>query len=88
MALRVLITDGKHFTNFKTLRAVLDALLVNRLPDVELLTASGPGVPMLAASYATERGLKLRALVPDFGRFPAVAAVNRRDAELVERADA
>jgi hypothetical protein len=37
--------------------------LANRLPDVELLTTGGPGVPMLAASYATERGLVVTALV-------------------------
>jgi hypothetical protein len=88
MALRVLIAGGRHFTDYKTLRAVLDKLLANHLPDVELLTAGGSGVPMLAASYATERGLTCTALVPDFGRFPAVAAVDRRDAELVGRADA
>jgi hypothetical protein len=31
----------------------LDAPLANRLPDVELLTAGGSGVPVLAASIAT-----------------------------------
>jgi hypothetical protein len=60
-----------------TLRATLEALLANRLPDVELLTTGGPGVPMLAASYATERGLEMVALVADFHRFP-VDAVERR----------
>lgn len=37
------------------LRVTLDKLLTRRLPDVELLTTSGAGVPMLVASYATER---------------------------------
>jgi hypothetical protein len=41
-------------------------LLANRLPDVELLTASGRGVPMLAVSYATQRSLTLTPLVADF----------------------
>jgi hypothetical protein len=57
------------------------------LPDVELLTAGGRGVPMLAASYATERGLVVRARVADFARFP-VDAVERRDAFLVNEVDA
>lgn len=88
MAFRVLIVGGRHFTDYPTLRTVLDALLANRLSDVELLTVGGPGVPMLAASYAKERGLLVTALVPDFGRFPAVAAVESRDAELVAMAEA
>jgi hypothetical protein len=55
MAFRVLIATGKHFHNYATLRATLDALLARRLPDVELLAVGGSGVPMLAASYAAER---------------------------------
>jgi hypothetical protein len=69
------------------LRATLDALRANRLPGVELLTAGGTGVAMLAASYAKERGLVVRALVPTIRRFP-VDAVERRDAFLVSAADA
>lgn len=86
MSFRVLITGGvRPSCSYAALRAALDALLANRLPDVELLTAGGRGVPMLAASYAAERGLTLTALVPDFRRFP-VDAVERRDAFLVEQA--
>ena len=85
MAFRVLIAGGRHFTDYPTLRTTLDALLAHRLPDVELLTTGGPGVPMmLAASYAAERGLKLTALMPDFIRFP-VDTVARRDLFLVSR---
>ena len=36
--------------NYPRLRAALDALFANRLPDVQLLTGGGPGLPMLAAS--------------------------------------
>jgi hypothetical protein len=87
MAFRVLVAGGRHFTNYPLLRATLDALLANRLPDVELLTTGGSGVPMLAASYALERRLAVTALVPDFRRFP-VDAGNRRDAFLASTADA
>ena len=65
MAFRVLVTGGRHFTDYPALRAFLDALLANRLPDMEVLTPGGRGVPMLAASYAAERGLTATALVPD-----------------------
>jgi hypothetical protein len=43
---------------------------------------------MLAASYATERGLSVAALVPEFGRCPEAAALQRRDADFVALADA
>src|SRR4051812_39932622 len=88
MPFRVAIAGGRGFTNYPLLRATLDALLANRLPDVEILTTGGAGVPMLAASYATERGLPVTAMVPEFGPFPEAAAVDRRDAELVSLADA
>jgi ABC-type sugar transport system substrate-binding protein len=87
MSFRVLVSGGRRFTDYRLLRATLDALLAHRLPDVELLTAGGPGVPLLAASYAAERGLTVRALVPDFRRFP-VDAADRRDAFLAAEADA
>ncbi len=86
MAFRVLIAGGRHFTNYPALRATLDALFAHRLPDVELLTTSGRGVPMLAASYATARGLKLSTFAPDFRRFPGDAE-ERRDAYLADEAN-
>jgi hypothetical protein len=88
MSFRVAVIGGRSPIRYGTLRATLDTLLANRLPDVELLTAGGPGVSMLAASYAAERGLSCAALVPEFGRYPEAAAVARRDAELVAMADA
>jgi hypothetical protein len=69
-------------------RAALDALLAKRLPDVEVLTTGGAGVPMLAASYAASRGLNVVAMVPGFGRWPDAVAVAKRDAELVALAEA
>jgi hypothetical protein len=84
---RVLVAGPRGFTDYPALRAALDALLVNRLPDVELLTAGGRGVPMLAASYASARGLTVAARIADFARFP-VGAAERRDAFLVSEADA
>jgi hypothetical protein len=41
MSFRVLIAGPRQFTNYPALRTALDALLVNRLPDVELLTYGG-----------------------------------------------
>jgi hypothetical protein len=87
MLFRVLVAGG-HFEDYKGLRVTLDGLLANRLPDVEVVTQGGSGVPCLAASYAVERGLVLSAVVPEFGRFPPVAAVHRRDLAVVAVADA
>lgn len=78
MSFRVLVAGPRQFTNYPLLRAALDVLLANRLPDVELLTSGGPGVPILAASYASERGLVVTARVADFVRFPLDAVERRR----------
>ena len=45
-------------------------------------------MPVFAASYATECGLKVTALVPEYGRLPEAAALEKRDGELVRLADA
>jgi hypothetical protein len=55
---------------------------------VALLTAGWRGVPMLAASYGSECGLVVAALVPDYGRWSVEAAEERRDVDLVALADA
>ena len=51
------IAGSRHFTDYPLLRATHDAFLAHCLPDVELLTIGGRGVPMLVASYATARRL-------------------------------
>src|SRR4051812_28632896 len=65
MAFRVLILGGRIPVTYARLRDALDVLLANRLPDVVILTAGGPGVPALAASYTRSRGLELVAVPPD-----------------------
>ncbi|MCE9564431.1 MAG: DUF2493 domain-containing protein [Planctomycetes bacterium] len=57
MTFRVLIIGGRQRFEYARLRDAIDALLAKRLPDVEILTAGGPGVPALAACYARSRGL-------------------------------
>ena len=44
MPFRVLIAGGRHFTDYPALRAALDTLLANRLPDV---SCSSPGAVFL-----------------------------------------
>jgi hypothetical protein len=45
MSFRVLVASDRHFTDHPALRAALDTLLANRLPEVELLTAGGEQCP-------------------------------------------
>lgn len=87
MTLAVLGPDD--FTNFAFLAATLDSLCqVGLLPRVgALLTVEPRGVGALAARYARQRGLPVRALVPDAGSFGAQAAPTR-DALLVQASDA
>jgi len=87
MAFRVLIIGGRQRVEYAQLRDALDTLLVNRLPNVEILTAGGPGVPALAACYATARRLPLLAIPLDYSRHRG-NTIEQRDARLVELADA
>jgi hypothetical protein len=45
MAFRVLIAGGRYPVAYVRLRDALDKLLANHLPEVQILTAGGPGVP-------------------------------------------
>jgi YspA, cpYpsA-related SLOG family len=87
MPFRVLVIGGRKPIPSAWLRDTLDGALVKRLPDVEIFTAGGRGIPALAASYATARGLPLVAMVPDFIEYPG-NAIERRDELLVSLADA
>jgi hypothetical protein len=52
MPFRVLIAGPKHFHDYATLRAILDAPLARCLPDVKLLTCGGAGVAILDVECA------------------------------------
>ncbi len=49
MVFRVLVAGGRGWVDYVRLR---DSALVNRLPHVEIITAGGPGISALAASYS------------------------------------
>jgi hypothetical protein len=51
------------------------------------VTAGGPGLPALAASYARSRGLELLPVLPDQVRYPDCAE-EKRDERLAELAHA
>src|SRR5262245_54204958 len=87
MAFRVLVIGGRRFCDYRRLRDALDAALAKRLPDVEILTAGGPGVPALAASCAQSRGPPVTVVLPDYVKHPG-DALERRDGQLVALADA
>ncbi|MCE9561519.1 MAG: SLOG family protein [Planctomycetes bacterium] len=84
---KVLIIGGRQRFKYALLRDALDALLANRLPDVEILTAGGPGVPALAACYAASRKLTLTTIPVDHVKHPGHTE-ERRDECLVELAHA
>jgi hypothetical protein len=87
MTFRVLVIGGRVPLPFARLRDALDVLLANRLPDVEILTAGGPGVPALAESYARARNLDVVAVPPDHVCHRA-AALEKQAEALVVLADA
>jgi hypothetical protein len=85
MGFRVLIAGPYHFTNYPRRAPPWTRCWSTACPMSSYSPAAG--VPMLAASYASERGLVVTARVADFVRFP-VDAVARRDVFLVSESDA
>jgi hypothetical protein len=86
MAFRVLVV-GNPAAEYSHLRDSLEALLANRLPDVQLVTVGGPGLPALVASYAASRNLSVVAATVGYPKHRGNAEA-QRDEELVEAADA
>jgi hypothetical protein len=66
------------------MRDVLDAVLANRVPDVELLTVGGSGLPSLVASYARMRKLEFRS-VPLEKQPYLVEQLSPKNLELIRR---
>lgn len=55
---RVIVAGGRDFTDYLTLRDMLDKVLVN-LDNVVIVSGSAYGADRLGEQYATQRGLKL-----------------------------
>jgi hypothetical protein len=86
---RVIVTGVGAFHDYTRLRDLLDSLLVNRLPDVVILSRCGRGTDALATSYAVERGLTLIPFPLNHQRDRTDdLAAERRNAGLVAEADA
>ena len=86
MAFRVLVV-GDPLVEYAHLRDTLDRALASRLPAVELVTAGGPGLPALVASYAATRSLPVAAVTLNSAKHRGNAEA-RRDDDLVALADA
>jgi hypothetical protein len=83
----VLVIGPPVFRDYPRLREVLDLVLVNRVPDVELLTVGGSGLPSLVASYARMRKLEFRSVPLEQQSYP-VEQLSPKNLELVLLADA
>lgn len=55
---RVIVAGGRDFTDYPTLRDMLDKVLVN-LDNVVIVSGSAHGADRLGEQYAKQRGLKL-----------------------------
>lgn len=83
----MLVIGPPVFRDYPRLREVLDLVLVNRVPDVELLTVGGSGLPSLVASYARMRKLEFRSVPLEQQSYP-VEQLSPKNLELVLLADA
>jgi hypothetical protein len=68
MAFRVLVAGGRGPVDYVRLRDALDKLRTNRMPEVQIITAGGPGVPALAVSYARSSCLEVVVINPDYNK--------------------
>jgi hypothetical protein len=87
MPYRVLVVGPDWFRAYTLLRDILDNLLAQRMPDVEVITTGGKGIPSLVASYARMRKLEFRPVLLDCERYP-LDPFTARNLELVNHADA
>jgi len=87
MPFRVLVIGPPLFRDYPRLRDVLDVVLANRVPDVELLTVGGSGLPSLVASYARVRKLEFRSVSLEQQPFP-LDQLSPKNLEVVLLADA
>jgi hypothetical protein len=87
MPFRVLVIGPPMFRDYPCLRDVLDVVLANRVPDVELLTVGGSGLPSLVASYARMRKLAFRSVPREQQSYP-IEQLSPKNLEVVLLADA
>lgn len=86
---RVIIAGSQHLTmlHYPRVRAILDRLLRNRLPNVVVLSGAGKGADALGEAWAKARGLAVERYPADWKKHGKKAG-QIRNGEMCDQADA
>lgn len=65
---RVIVAGSRSFANYELLKKKLDKILVNLLPNVEIVSGGANGADKLGERYARERGLPVKQFLANWSK--------------------
>ena len=83
----VIVAGSRSFNDYTLLAAKLDKVLVNKMPDVVIVSGGARGADTLAIEYAQRHGLKCDVMPADWNRHGKRAGF-MRNADMANHADA
>lgn len=83
----VIVAGSRAFNNFALLEKTLDALLVNKLPDVAIISGGAEGADKLGEAYAMLKGFRLMKYPAQWKKHGKSAGF-KRNREMAEVGDA
>jgi hypothetical protein len=78
--LRVIVAGSRDFTDYNLLKEQLDAIFIDVLPNVTIVSGRAKGADTLGEKYADERGLQKALFPADWKNLDAPGAVIKRNA--------
>lgn len=84
---KVIIAGSREFNDYQLLVSKVNQILINRLPDVEIVSGTARGADKLGEQYATEHNLPIKQFPADWNTY-GKSAGPKRNAQMAEYADA
>lgn len=85
--LKVIVAGSRTFNNYPLLARVLDHMLKNHAPNVEIVSGGCSGADLMGERYAREKGYPVKQFLPDWKLFNK-AAGPVRNWEMADYGDA
>lgn len=84
---KVIVAGSRNFNDYQLLVSKLNMLLVNRLPDVEIVSGTARGADFLGEQYAYEYNLSVKRFPANWNAYGKKAGY-LRNLDMAEYADA
>lgn len=84
---KVIIAGSREFNDYQLLVSKVNQILINRLPDVEIVSGTCRGADKLGEQYATEYNLSIKQFPADWNTHGKKAGY-LRNVEMAKYADA